>query len=257
MLSKAKHHFYLFWLLVRIHLRTSDYRSLFGIFWSFTGPLATFFVLYLIFQDRFGQNIPLYALKLLTGVIAVTFFGQCVQLCIQAVKNGRNMLMYSLVPAAVVIFAPLSTAFCRAAAGLCLCFAIAAVHGWMDLRAIPLVLIYFLLLGALAAGLGLMIGTLNVLAADAGEIWQVLSPLLIFVTPVFYSPEMLSKWAGLLIVNLNPLSAFVMVLQSLVSGHDVPGLNGRLYASAWLWAFLFLASGWLFYKKLEKHLLEI
>ncbi len=252
-----KQRLYLLWLLSRVHLRSSDYRSIFGIFWSFTGPLITFFVFYLVFQDPFGRRIPLYSLKLLTGVIAVTFFNQCAQLCIQSVQYSRNLLMVSLVPASAVIFSPLSTAFCRVAAGLALCLIIAAVHGLLTLKTIPLIVLYFFLLCLFASGVGLIIGTLSVLASDAGEIWLALSPLVIFVTPVFYSLDMLSKWSAPAIAWLNPLSAYILVLQTALSDQPVPGMNLWVYVYPWVSSGLFLSAGWLFYKKFQKHLLEI
>ncbi len=248
---------YLLWLLSRVHLRTSDYRSIFGIFWSFMGPLITFFVLYLVFRDPFGRRIPLYSLKLLTGVIAVTFFIQCAQLCIQSVQYSRGLLMVSRVPASAIIFSPLSTAFCRASAGLVLALTIAAVHGLLTLKTVPLILVYFFLLCLFASGLGLIIGTLSVLAADVGEIWLALSPLVIFVTPVFYSLNMLSAWSAALIAWLNPLSAYVLVLQTSLSDQPVPGVSFWVYAYPWFSATVFLSGGWLFYKKFQKQLLEI
>ena len=199
----------------------------------------------------------MFTLKLLTGIIAVSFFTQCVHVCLQAVRNSRNLLMYSLVPSAAVIFSPLAAALCRALAGLGLCLGIAAFHGLLDVRQIPLMLCYFLLLGLFAAGFGLILGTLNVLAADVGEIWQVLSPLLIFVTPVFYSMDMLSSWAALLVSYFNPVSATVLILQSAISGHRVPGITAWVYVYPVFSAVFFMTGGWLFYKKFEKHLLEV
>jgi ABC-type polysaccharide/polyol phosphate export permease len=242
-------------------MRTNDYRTFLGALWSLLGPVLTFSVLYFIFIDRFGRDVSLFSLKLLAGVIAVNFFNAVVHILMNAVRVSREVAVDCLVPSEVFIAAPLIVPVTKFCVEMGLCLAVAFVMGALRPSNIPFIFLNAVFFCVLASGLALILGVLNFLAADVGEIWTRLEAILLFVTPVFYSLNALSlnalsPWAGKLVLWINPLTPFILNFQSLVSGEVVPGFSSRVIAMGIIDAFVIFGIGYAMLKKFEKQILE-
>lgn len=247
----------LLFVLSRMHMRTNDYRTFLGALWSLLGPVLTFSVLYFIFIDRFGRDVSLFSLKLLVGVIAINFFNAVVHILMNAVRVSREVAVDCLVPSEVFIAAPLIVPVTKFCVEMSLCLCVAFFMGALTLSNIPFIFLNAFFFCVLASGLALVLGVLNFLAADVGEIWTRLEAILLFVTPVFYSLPALSPWAGKLVLFLNPLTPFILNFQSLVSGQLVPGYSAQIVGLGIVYAFVFFAAGYALLKKFEKQILEI
>ena len=116
-------------VLMRMHLRSSDYRTLLGALWSLAGPLLTFAVLYFIFVDRFGRGITLFSLKLLTGVIVIQFLMAVIQITMNAMRQSRDVVVDSLTPSEVFLAAPLVVPLLKFIVEIGLCLALAVSFG--------------------------------------------------------------------------------------------------------------------------------
>jgi ABC-type polysaccharide/polyol phosphate export permease len=116
------------------------------------------------------------------------------------------------------------------------------------LAAIP-VLFSFLLL---VVGGGLFLSVLYCFARDVEHIWSIASRMLLFITPVFYAPEMLSVPARLAVRWLNPLTPHVLALRAALRGTpDFPDTIHALVAGA-----LVFGLGYAAFLKLEGAALE-
>ncbi len=243
-------------VLTRMHLRSSDYRTFLGALWSLVGPLLTFAVLYFIFTDRFGRGISLFSLKLLTGVIVIQFLSGVIHLTMNAMRQSREIVQDCLAPSEVLIAAPLAVPLLKFLVEISLCVLTAEACGAFHVSNIPVLLAMIFLFLILSAGVGLYLGVLNSLAADVGEIWLRIEPLMLFVSPIFYSVDMLSPWGRWAVTWLNPVTPFIVSFQTLISGQRVP------YFSSWtmLWAVVYaaviFATGYVFFKKFEKQIME-
>jgi len=83
-----------------------------------------------------------------------------------------------------------------------------------------------------------------------------LSPMLIFLTPVFYSLDMLSPWARKSLYWLNPLSSFVLSFQHALVGGDIPYFWSTTPLIGFTYGFLFFAFGLLCFRRLQKIIVE-
>lgn len=239
-----------------MHYRTSDYQSFLGALWSFIGPALTFLILYFIFVDRLGQQIPYFPLKLLIGITLAAFFKNIVQVTIQAVMQSQNLALASTMPAEIPLFAALTVPCLKFAVELFLSIAIAIALGFFQWKALILILPAAIFLWMLATGFGLMLGALNALARDVGEIWDALSPMLIFLTPVFYSLDMLSSWARQSLYWFNPLSSFVLSFQHALVGGDIPYFLNTTPLIGFTYGFVFFIVGLLCFRRLQKIIVE-
>lgn len=250
-------HLNLLRVLSHMHMRTNDYRTFLGALWSFLGPVITFAVLYFIAVDRFGKNVSLFSLKLLVGVIAVNFFNAVVRILMAAVRQSREVAIDCVVPSEIFIAAPLVVPLTKFFVEMGLCLLAAFFMGALRPENIPWIFLNALFFCLLASGFALILGVLNFLAGDIHEIWSRIESLIFFVTPVFYSLNSISPYAQKLVLWLNPVTAFVLAFQTLVSGDPVPGLDAGLVARGIAYAFLFLGAGYYLLKKFEKQIVEI
>ncbi len=246
----------LFSVLARTHLRSSDYRSFLGALWSFLGPFLTFAVLYLIFTDRLGRNIPYFPLKLLSGVILITFFKSVVQVCMQAVRQSRGYALDTLVPSEIPLLASLTVPCLKFLIEMFLCALISISLGRLSPLGFLGFLFYIPVFIVLALGVGLFLGSLNALASDISELWNALSHLLIFLSPIFYSFEMLSDWARIILYWFNPISSFVMAMEFFLTQAPDPHFETATLLLAVTHTIFWIGAGYTVFKKLEKQILE-
>ncbi|MBI3312648.1 MAG: ABC transporter permease [Candidatus Omnitrophica bacterium] len=255
--KRWKRHLNLFNVLSHMHMRTNDYRTFLGALWSFLGPVITFAVLYFIFVDRFGKEVSLFSLKLLVGVVAVNFFNAVVRILMGAVRQSREVAVDCIVPSEIFIAAPLVVPLTKFLVEITLCLVVAFFMGVLRLENIPWILLNTFFFCILACGFALILGVLNFLAADVSEIWSRIETLLLFVTPVFYSLNSISPLAQKMVLWLNPVTAFVLSFQTLVSADTVPGWDNGLVGRGIAYALVFLGFGYYLLKKFEKQILEI
>jgi len=227
-----------------------------GALWSFIGPLITFVILYFIFVERFGKQIDFFPLKLLTGIILIKFFNSVIQICMTAVSQCRNITLNSLTPSEIHILSPMIVPIIKLGVELSLCVGIALCLGLFRLLHLPMILIAMALFLMLSVGIGLFLASLNSLAHDVGEIWSALAPLLFFLSPIFYSFNMLSPWAQTILYWMNPLSSYILCFQYLIVGQPIPLFSHGTLLQIIVYAFVALSIGYLFFKKLEKQILE-
>lgn len=246
----------LFTVLARMHLHASDYRSFLGALWSFIGPLLTVAVLYFIFAEAIGRSVPLYPLSLLVGVVTLNFFFRTVQTIMQAVLQSRDIVLHSVAPSEVLLLSALAVPVIKFAVEMSVCAVLAACAGVFGLGEFFRLAGGLLLFVGLSGGIGLTLAVLNCLASDVNEIWTVVSPLFFFVTPIFYTLDMLSPMVRSLVYWLNPLTPFILTFQQCVTGGPIPYAHGgNLWVGA-LQSVFFLILGFSWFKRVEKQILE-
>lgn len=246
----------LFWALCRSQLKLSDYRSGLGIVWSFFGPLLKAGVFYIIFHEVWGRTVDHFGLTILVGVVALQFFQSVVQYSQQGVRSGQRAALTSAVPYEVLIFPIYAVPTLKLVTELSLCWLVAVFVAGAGAAELVRTLALCALLVTFSVGTGLLIASLQSLARDITEIWQHLSPLILFLTPVFYPLDRLPAGTAVWVRTLNPLCPFVLALKEAVTGAPVAGAGPEAWVAAAAWSIgMFLIGYWTF-RKLQKELIE-
>lgn len=246
----------LFIVQSRAQLRSSDYHSFMGALWSIMGPILTFAVLYFIFVERFGAHISQFPAKLFASVILLTFFHRLISATMVSLSYSQSIIHDSLTPSECLLLSGLTVPIIKYAVEMTLCVLVTScfiLHQAPCLHRLVSISVTFVFM---AVGLGLLIGTLNALASDAGEIWGNLSPLFMFISPIFYSMDMLSPWARTLVLWLNPMTPFLLWLQSTIANKPVPYFSPYTFLQAGGTGLFFFITGYFFFKKFEKQMAE-
>jgi len=92
----------------------------------------------------------------------------------------------------------------------------------------------FLMLFILSYGVGLILATLMVFFRDTQFLWGIVSMLLMYLTPIFYSESIIPSWF-LPIYKLNPLYHVLRFIRSIL----IDGVS--LEPKAYLWCIVLCA----------------
>lgn len=187
--------------------------SFLGLAWSFVTPLLmlliyTFFFS-IVFKVRWNgansQSTAAYAVILFTGMIVYGLFAECINRAPVLITGNVNFVKKVIFPLDVMPWVILGSALFHALVSLLVLVAMQLIIShqlaWTGIL-FPLVLLPLVLF---AMGFSWLLSSLGVYARDVGQVVNVLTTILMYLSPVFYPvntvPERYRYW-----LNLNPLT---------------------------------------------------
>jgi ABC-type polysaccharide/polyol phosphate export permease len=226
-----------FWMtLVKAELQRRYRRSVLGMGWSLLQPVLMTLVLTVVYGKIFHQPALTFGPVILTGLAFWNFFsGSVLQGC-QSLLSAEAYIRQQAVPTAIF---PLRTALTVGfhgliSLGVSLAFALVSRmllrHGVGN----PLVLLSVAPTVALLFVLGWSLATLAGFAhayfPDTAHLAEVALQVLMFLTPIVYTPQILAD-AGLgFLLRVNPLAVFLQLIRDPILDNVVPPL--QLYGLA-------------------------
>lgn len=217
--------------MARTEFKLRYFGSILGYFWSLMRPLMLFGVMYLVFSNVFklGKGIPHYPVYLLTGIVLWTYFAEATTGSVQCLLARESMLRKVRFPRLVIPLSVSLTALFNLAMNFIAVFVFALANGvdpklsWLEL--IPIVGAYVVL----ATGIGMLLSALYVQYRDVQPIWEVLSQLLFYLSPIIYVVAYLRTIGYEKIALLSPIATLNTQMGHAVIGY-VP-LTGASAAS--------------------------
>ena len=195
--------------------------SILGRLWAILNPLSTILISTVIFSQLMKVRLPgmndtlAYSIYLCAGVLTWGFFAEIISRCQTVFLENANMIKKLnfpriCLPAIVVLNAGVNFVI---SFGLFFCFLIVAgkFPGWVILG-LPFVLVIQI---ALAIGLGIVLGIMNVFFRDVGQFVGIILQFWFWFTPIVYPLSALPKSIQPLIM-LNPMSSVVVAYQSIL-----------------------------------------
>jgi ABC-2 type transport system permease protein len=193
--------------------------SAMGYLWSVIKPLSYFAVLWVVFGRifKFDVGIDRYPLYLVIGIVLYTFFVDATGLAFPSLTKSSAILRKLPVPPLVIPVSSTLTAGITFGVNL-LAVALFVVVSeiipdWDWLALVPLLIELY----AFVLGVSLILAILFVRFRDVSQIWELVSQLLIFATPVMYPITILPDWA-LKIAYLNPLVQIMQDMRVVIVG---------------------------------------
>jgi len=217
----VKQVFELSFVLAKAQFKLRNEGSYLGILWYLLNPILMFTLLLLVFSDRLGNNIPLYPLYLLLGIIMFNFFRQATIESTKAINESRFIIKSINFPREALIGSiVLKTLFSHIIE--ILVFFVFLLFYKAPIASIifyPLILLMFCLF---IFGASLALSALTVYFLDLENVWLFASYLLWFATPIFYA---IGGQERLLIFNLfNPMYYFITVARDVIIYAKMPEL---------------------------------
>ncbi|NCS98927.1 ABC transporter permease [Candidatus Parcubacteria bacterium] len=226
--------------------------TILGIAWYALVPIMTFVLMFGVFRERLGGDIPSYPLYLLLGILIFNFFKTVTNECVSLVKDRAGLInSVNFHHEALVLAIAIKTLFAHI-------FEIMILFGFLIFFDIPLltILLYIIILIILttfSVGAGLILASLGAYFFDLRQIWVYVLGGVWFITPIFYAIETTGK---MFLVNLfNPLYFIVTLARDIIIYTRVPDFYIIFGALGYSLAAIII--GFLLFKKLKVKFSEL
>lgn len=201
--------------------------SLLGALWNIINPLAMIVVYTVIFAEIMRAKLPgvdstyAYSIYLCAGVLTWGFFAEIASRSQNVFIENANILKKINFPRICLPFTIVCNAFVNFAIvfGLFTAFLILSGNfpGLVYLALIPVYIVTI----ALATGIGITLGVLNVFFRDVGHFFGIFMQFWFWLTPIVYPLSIIPERYKSLI-NINPMSGIMISCQNILVKHVMP-----------------------------------
>lgn len=194
--------------LVERDFKTKYKRSVLGVLWSFLNPLLTMTVQYIVFSTLFRNDIQNFPAYLLIGVVFFNFFSESCGMGLLAIVNNAPLITKVYLPKYIFPAARVLSSFVNFALALAPLFAVLLLTGQRITKAFLLLPFSLVCVLVFCLGMSLLLSALMVFFRDVQFLWNVVSLLWMYATPIFY-PETIIPAPFQTLFKLNPLYHFI------------------------------------------------
>jgi ABC-2 type transport system permease protein len=227
--------------IARTEWKLRFFGSVLGYFWQLVRPLMLFSVLYVFFTkighvgqgpgSRPGEPNHLYGVQMLGSIVLFTFFAEATGGAVRSVVENEALVRKIQFPRMVIPLSIVLGALFNLALNLVVVFIFALASGvrpmlsWLELPLIVLVLAVF------ATGLAMLLSSLYVYFRDMAPIWEVVSQVLFYSSPVIVPLLSVQQKLSPALVKVymsNPLATTFQQFRHAIVNHAAPGAEAVL-----------------------------
>lgn len=209
--------------IARTQWKLRFYGSALGYLWQLMRPLLLFGVLYVFFTKigHVGQGPAaepggpeyLYGVQLLASIVLFTFFAEATSTAVKSVVDNEVLVRKVQFPRMVIPLSVVLLSLFNLSLNMIvvLIFALASgVHPTLSWLEIPLIV---LALATFTAGAAMLLSALYVYFRDVAPIWDVLTQILFYASPVIIPINRVQEKLGPTLMHLYMLSPLTTLLQ--------------------------------------------
>jgi len=205
-------------------------RSKLGGLWMVINPLAQVAIYALILSNVIAAKLPgienkyAYAIYLMAGMLAWTLFGEIINRCINLfIEQGNLMkkMSFPRITLPTIVVGSCLLNYILLFIALLVIFALLGHH--FSLAMLWLVPLTFAVI-ALALGIGLMLGVMNVFLRDIGQAFPIIFQVWFWFTPIIY-PESIIPESYRHLLALNPMYSVVSAYHQVLVYNQAPHLG--------------------------------
>jgi ABC-2 type transport system permease protein len=230
------------WLLARIEFKLRYYENKLGLFWALLKPFMDITIYYLVFQVILKQDVPAFASYLFIGLILFNFFIESTTGTIQILHTKKYLYEYSNMNKLEIYLSTLLSNVIGFAFNLGM-FVI--FYNFLEPESVGpslynfWIIPIFACLFIMALGTSLILSNIYIIAKDINQIWQVLSTMLLFVSPIFY--KLISfKQALPSFDYANPIAGIIINARRVMMQGLAPDLDLLLFDYGYAFLLLFI-----------------
>jgi len=207
------------------------------------------FVFTVIFKVAI-KNFPLF---ILSGIYPWLFFSSGLSEASATILNKQTILRQFNLPREILPLSSCLSSFLNFLIGWLVIYPIFLFFNPKIILYLPLLILILLLHFVFLCGLSLSLSILNIFFRDVEHLLGTVLMFWLWMTPVFYSIEMVPeefRW----LCNLNPMTSYIIYYGDVMYRAVIP--NFTTVISVFLWGFLSIISGWLLFLRLEAKILK-
>jgi ABC-2 type transport system permease protein len=206
-------------------------------------PLGTTLILTIVFSNVFKGG-PHYAVFVLSGLIAWTFFSQTSSDAMTNLIWGEGLIKRIYIPRTVFSVSAIGTGLVNLAFSIVPLVFVMLITGLVPKAVILFLPIPILFLSMFSLGIGLILSTIAIYFADMAQMYGILLTAWMYLSPVIYNIDMLpQKYAW--IIKLNPMYYIINLFRMPIFDQRLPTLEEFLIPAAI--SLVTLLVGWLFF----------
>lgn len=183
-------------------------RSVFGVLWSFLNPLLTMTVQYIVFSTVFQNDIQNFPAYLLIGVVFFNFFSEVCGLGLMSIIGNAPLITKVYIPKCIFPISKVLSSFINFLLALLPLSAVLLLTGQRVTKAVFLLPFSLICLLLFCLGMVLLLSAMMVFFRDVQFLWNVVSLLWMYATPIFY-PETIIPARFITLYKMNPLYHFI------------------------------------------------
>ncbi|KQQ65579.1 ABC transporter [Pseudomonas sp. Leaf127] len=212
-------------------------RSRLGGLWMIINPLAQVAIYALVLSNVLAAKLPgieskyAYALYLMAGILAWSLFSEIIGRCLTLFIDQGNLMKkmrFPRITLPVIVVGSCLLNYLLLFVALLVVFALLGQWPqWQMLWLVPLTVV----VTALAVGLGLIIGVLNVFVRDVGQVIPILLQIWFWFTPVVYPLNIIpDEFKGYM--AMNPMFPIVSAYHDVLVYARAPDLQSLVMTAA-------------------------
>jgi len=244
---------YTLWNFAIKQLKVKYSNSILGIAWAIANPLLIMLAITFVFTTIFKVEIKNFSLFALSGIFPWMFFSNALSEVTTSIVNQQNILHQFNLPKEILPLSSVLSNFMNFMLGWLVIYPLFIFFNYKIILLLPLLIIILLLNLFFIFGLGLILSVLNVFFRDVGQLLGVLLMFWFWITPVFYSMDMIPagfRW----ICNFNPMAPYIIYYREIIFYNNVP--TPLIFIEVFLWAIFSLILGGLFFSYFESKILK-
>ncbi len=240
--------------LTHRELRGKYKGSVLGFLWTYMNPLLQIIVYSFFFSKILKSGIEAFHLYLIVSMFPFNFFTGGVIQGLGSIRYQGDLVKKVYFPRQVLPIVSLTVNFVNLLISFAIIYSILLVSGWgIDLRIqawlIPVMIIEYFF----ALGLALLLSAIEVYFRDIEHIVSVIMMVWMYVTPMFYSIDIIPE-QYLPMFYGNPMLYIIGMYQQILYYKVAPDMT--YMGKAAIFAVVFLAIGSIVFKVLEKRFAE-
>lgn len=199
-----------------------------GWIWAVTAPVISLVTYTIVFSGAaklpgdVDSSSPVdYALFVFGGLIAFNFFAEMAHRAPSLLHEYAHYIKQTMFPAEMLAIISTLRATAYTSIGLGLMLLTQLVFAGFLHWTILLLPIWFILFLAFLVGLTWLMSALGAFTRDTAYLMMTIAPILMFITPVFYSHETLGPEAKLL-MYANIMTGYIEIIRDLVVFGRIP-----------------------------------
>jgi ABC-2 type transport system permease protein len=227
--------------------------SILGFWWAVIVPVVLAASINFVFGIAFKVEIPQYALFVLSGIIPWFFLSNALVEASGAFIARASLLRQGQFPREFIPLSQILAVFLNSFIGFIILLPLFTIVNTKVAILFPWLFLVMILQFFFVCGIGLFLACANVYFKDVSHFLSIWLMLWMWITPVFYSPEMLGaryQW----VCTWNPAAYYIVSYHCILHKAVMPDLNVLLVAG--LLALISFVAGYVFFIKNEATLMK-
>ncbi|MFH1414631.1 MAG: ABC transporter permease [Elusimicrobiota bacterium] len=253
MLIFEKSYYIMLWEMAAAEFRMKDQGTFLGFLWTLLYPLIYFLVLYGLFRKWMGQKISNFPLYLIIGIVQWGFFCAATMSAINTIRDHAALIKSISFPKSVLVVSSVLAVLFSHLLELCILLVfwlmVGENFGWTVLGLIPILALNVYLV----LGVSFILSVIGIYFLDIFRIWGIFTNVGLFLTPIFYSLDMIEP-VKRKIIMLNPMSRIIQASREILIDNKVPEMGGLVYV--FILSTVIMVIGYALFKKQEGFFVE-